>query len=134
MITKEAAQTCYSEDDSQCELRTPAKHEEQCQLLVGPDCATRSTEYGINRTSILEEVPGFSVVYGLPHDVMHDLFAVADPGFLEGGFWCTIARENLEATPTLGENYAYFDRFLRQTISPTSPIDPFSNEFSSKAF
>ena len=74
MITKVAAQTCYSEDDSQCELRTPEKHEEQCQLLVGPDRATRSTEYGINRTSILEEVPGFSVVYGLPHDVMHDLF------------------------------------------------------------
>ena len=59
---------------------------------------------------------------------------VADPGFLEGGFWCTIAHENLEATPTLGQNHAPFDRFLRQTISPTSPIDPFSNEFSSKAF
>lgn len=30
--------------------------------------------YGINRTSVLEEVPGFSVINGLPHDVMHDLF------------------------------------------------------------
>ena len=74
MITKEAAQTCYSEDDCQCELRTPEKHEEQCQLLLGSDRATKSVKYGINRTSILEEVPGFSVVNGLPHDIMHDLF------------------------------------------------------------
>ena len=74
IITKEAAQTCYNEEDSQCELRTPEKHEEQCQLLVGSDRATKSVKYGINRTSILEEVPGFSVVNGLPHDVMHDLF------------------------------------------------------------
>lgn len=33
-----------------------------------------STSYGINRLSILEEIPGFSVTSGLPHDIMHDLF------------------------------------------------------------
>lgn len=74
MITKDEAQTCFSEKDSICELRTPEKHEEQCQLLLGRDRATKSVMYGINRTSILEEVPGFSVIAGLPHDVMHDLF------------------------------------------------------------
>ena len=74
MITKEEAQTCFSEEDSQCELRTPERHEQQCQQLIGPDRATRSVNYGINRTSILEEVPGYSVIEGLPHDVMHDLF------------------------------------------------------------
>ena len=51
---------------------------------------------------------------------------MADPGFLEGGVliycWARSAREFLEATPT-------FDRFLRQSISSTSPIDLFSNEF-----
>ena len=30
-------------------------------------------QYGINRNSILNSVPGFSVVTGLPQDVMHDL-------------------------------------------------------------
>ena len=40
----------------------------------------------------------------------------------------------LEATPTLGQNHAHFRSFLIQTTSPTSPIDLFSNEFSSKAF
>ena len=74
MITKEEAQTCFSEEDSKCELRTPQKHEQQCQLLLGLGRATRSVEYGINRTSILEEVSGFSVIMGLPHDVIHDLF------------------------------------------------------------
>ena len=33
-----------------------------------------STTYGINRRSILETVPHFSVVRNLPHDIMHDLF------------------------------------------------------------
>ena len=33
-----------------------------------------SVNLWINRRSILEEVPGFSVVNGLPHDIMHDLF------------------------------------------------------------
>lgn len=49
-------------------------HEQQCHLLVGTDRHSKSVEYGINRTSILEEVPGFSVATGLPHDIMHDLF------------------------------------------------------------
>ena len=42
--------------------------------LVWIDFHNNSVEYGINRTSILEEVPGFSVTTGLPHDIMHDLF------------------------------------------------------------
>ena len=32
-----------------------------------------STAFGINCLSVLE-VPGFSVINGLPHDIMHDLF------------------------------------------------------------
>lgn len=32
-----------------------------------------SVKYGINRNSILNTIPGFSVVTGLPHDIMHDL-------------------------------------------------------------
>ena len=36
--------------------------------------------------------------------------AVADPGFLEGGFRYTFAREFLEATPTFGRNHAHFAR------------------------
>ena len=32
-------------------------------------------------------------------------------GFLKGGSNSTVARENFEATPTLGQNHAHFDRF-----------------------
>ena len=74
MITKEEAQTCFSEHNTECKLRTPDEHIEQCQLLYGPDRATNSVMYGINRISVLEEIPGFSVIAGLPHDIMHDLF------------------------------------------------------------
>ena len=61
-------------DECQIELRTPENHINQCQSLTGHNCHANSVEYCINRTSVLEEVPGFSVVNGLPHDIMRDLF------------------------------------------------------------
>ena len=72
MITRELSQECFLESD--CTLRTADSHFEQCALLTGPLSALNSTSYGINRLSILEEIPGFSVTCGLPHDIMHDLF------------------------------------------------------------
>ena len=72
MITSQQAQECFVE--SACKLRNPATHFEQCQEVCGPLSSHYSTSYGINRTSILEEVPGYSVTTGLPHDLMHDLY------------------------------------------------------------
>lgn len=72
MITTEQSQLCLIEDS--CQLRDPETHFEQCQLLEGPLGGHYSTNYGINRCSVLEDVPGFSVVSNLPHDIMHDLF------------------------------------------------------------
>ena len=70
MTTTEQAQICFVERDFT--LRTAETHFEQCELLSGTLCNHYS--YGINRRSILEDVPGFSVINGLPHDVMHDIF------------------------------------------------------------
>ena len=72
MITPEESQTCYSE--SGCVLRNPEQHFNECEMLQGPLGSHYSTNFGINRCSILEDVPGFSVVTGIPHDIMHDLF------------------------------------------------------------
>lgn len=72
MITRELSQKCFLESD--CKMRTADSHFEQCALLTGPLSVHHSTSYGINRLSILEEIPGFSVTSGLPHDIMHDLF------------------------------------------------------------
>ncbi len=60
--------------ESSCTLRTSENHFDVCQLLAGPLKSHFSTVYGVNRCSILEEVPGFSVINGLNHDIMHDLF------------------------------------------------------------
>ena len=60
--------------ESACTLRKPDTHFQQCQEVSGPLASHYSTSYGINKTSILEEVPGFSVTTGLPHDIMHDLY------------------------------------------------------------
>ena len=74
MITRPLSQLCYSDSDTNCVLRTPETHFEQCSSLHGSLCDHNSTSYGVNRLSILEEVPSFSVTNGLPHDIMHDLF------------------------------------------------------------
>ncbi len=54
-------------------LRTPREHERQVSSLSGTDSAQNSIEYGINRKSVLDDIPNFSVVKNLPHDIMHDL-------------------------------------------------------------
>lgn len=74
LITSTLAQDCFSENNNSCTLRDPTSHFEQCMLLSGPMSNHYSTTYGINRLSILEEVPEFSVTVNLPHDIMHDLF------------------------------------------------------------
>ena len=72
MVTSEQVSQILNE--SQCVLRDPESHHDQCQLLCGNDATSNSTFYGINRRSILEDVPGFSVTTCLPHDILHDLF------------------------------------------------------------
>ena len=72
MATKNSAQSFF--DESHFELRTPELHEVQCQSLEGREYREISINFSINRLSVLEEVPGFSVAVGLPHDIMHDIF------------------------------------------------------------
>lgn len=55
-------------------IRTSQSHADRCNLLDGPNHLSVSVEYGINRRSYLESLPHFSVITGMPHDIMHDLF------------------------------------------------------------
>lgn len=71
MVTPPLLQTCLNENN--CHLRTPEEHEEICHLLESLLASHYFVTYGVNRRSILENVPGFSVIRGLPHDMMHDL-------------------------------------------------------------
>ena len=72
MITSEQIKECFLE--SSCTLRTPTSYFEQCSLLSGALRVHYSKIYGINYMSVLEEAPGYSVIQGLPHDIMHDLY------------------------------------------------------------
>ena len=54
--------------------RTTESHRDQCSRLNDPDRITVSVEYGINRISLLDSIPHFSVISGIPHDIMHDLY------------------------------------------------------------
>ena len=72
MATKDVSQTHFRE--SEFTLRDPLSHKHHCSLLDGPDSVKSSIEYGVNRHSLLDELPYFSLVRSLPHDIMHDRF------------------------------------------------------------
>lgn len=72
MATTEQIQSSFCESDFV--LRSSAIHQNQLLGLTGASCASNSTEFGINRTSELDNIPNFSVAENLPHDIMHDLF------------------------------------------------------------
>lgn len=74
LTDKAASQNHFRENEF--EMRTPDSHADQCSRLNDPAV---STEYGINRRSALDNLPYFSVVRNIPHDVMHDLFEGAIP-------------------------------------------------------
>lgn len=72
MATTDSIQGTFVQDGFT--LWSPATHELQCAILEGPLRTHYSTTYGINRRFVLEDVPGFSVISGLPQDIMHDLY------------------------------------------------------------
>ena len=59
LITNDQSANCFSEE--QCTLQSPKAHEYQCYLLDGPLPAHFSTIYGINRRSVLEDVPWLQI-------------------------------------------------------------------------
>ena len=72
MTTTEKAQTNFKE--CYFEVRTPEDHKRQCDELERSALRSEvSKGYGINRKSILNSIPNFSVAQNLPHDIMHDL-------------------------------------------------------------
>ena len=72
MTTSEKAQKYFNE--SYFKLRTPKEHLKQCnELEKSVSRSEVSKQYGINRKSVLESIPNFSVTQNLPHDIMHDL-------------------------------------------------------------
>lgn len=69
--TKDYSQVHFRE--SEYTLRD-SSHKHHCSLLNGPDSAKHSADYGVNRRSLLEDLPYFSVVKAMPHVIMHDIF------------------------------------------------------------
>ena len=72
LTNKEYSQSHFR--DNQFTLRDKDAHRQHCSQLNGLNRMNISIEYGINRQSSLDSLPNFSVVEGLPHDIMHDLF------------------------------------------------------------
>lgn len=118
MITKTESQLCYLEE--QTTLRTPDIHSAQCEMLDGVLESHYSTNYGINRKSILEDVPGFSVATCIPHDIMHDLFEGVVPHELKLFLTYATQQKRYFSINDLNERIKMFD-FVHD--KPT-PIDP----------
>lgn len=56
----------------QLQPRTLAQHKIHCSLIESSEFSVHfSMQYGVNRLSVLNEVPFFDLCQCLPHDVMH---------------------------------------------------------------
>ena len=77
LATKQQSQTRFT--SSQFVQRTPSEHAQQCRRLTGPLKDHYSVTYGITRNAILNTIPNISVITGLCHDIMHDLFEGVAP-------------------------------------------------------
>ena len=71
LATKEESCCMFTAD--QFKKRTHEEYEQMCIDIAGDTTGAFSTQYGINERSILNDVPGFSVIGGLCHDFFHDL-------------------------------------------------------------
>ena len=79
MATKDEA--CHYSTAQQFILRTPQQHDVMCEEVKSDTSRTqeKSTEYGINETSVLNNVTSLSVIGSLCHNIMHDLLEGAIP-------------------------------------------------------
>ncbi len=118
MATTEQIQEDFKESDY--ELRTPVKH--SAQLKEMETDSTKSVEYGINCASALDQIPHFSVVKSLPHDIMHDLLEGIVP--YEMKLLLTyLSVSKLVSIATLNDRLSRFDFGYTETSDIPSPID-----------
>ena len=55
-------------------MRNPGSHDYQCSLLLGNFAEVDSITYGVNHSSVLNDIPDFHVADSqMPQDVMHVL-------------------------------------------------------------
>ena len=113
---------------------------------IGQNCSTVYTNKGGHRDAFLNEwceAPCVSrglLIFSRPCATKPQAkreMTVADPGFQEVGFWYALVRKACKIFRShahFGAKPHLFRSFLRQTTSPASLIDPFSNEFSSEVF
>ncbi len=106
----------FTEEDF--EMRTQEQHTRQCSYIDRPGITASEREhysmvYGINRTSILCQVPHFDVTAQLPQDLMHILLEGVFPmhiGLLLTHLIHTLSLTIVEINARISSfPYAYFE-------------------------
>lgn len=120
MATPEQIQSHFVE--SEFDLRTPEEHHEQLQGLSGPSSAFNSKKYGINHKSNLDDIPNFSVVKSIPHDIMHDLLEGAIPYEMKL-LLNHLVKEKYVTTATLNQRLRCFDFGYSEISDTPSELD-----------
>ena len=122
MATTEQIQSKFLESDFV--LRTPENHRKQCLKITSSAAlyGHLSTNYRINRSSVLDNVLNFSVVTNLPHDIMHDMFEGVIPFELKL-YLQHCVRHNYFTMTELNRRIRLFDYGYSELSSKTSEID-----------
>ena len=118
MATTEQIQVDFKEE--KYELRTPDKHKQQVTEIS--EDPSKSVNYGINSSSVLDSITNFSVVTNIPHDVMHDLLEGVLPYEMKLLFTHLVSEKYV----TIGINNDRLKRFdlgCTESSDILSPID-----------
>ena len=105
-------------------LRTPEEYDIQVHRLEAAEGREReelSTEFGINRNSLLNELEGFHVTTGAPPDIVHDSLE----GFVKDTTKLMLSKyisENTISLDDLNQRINGFDYGYSEKVSKPSPI------------
>lgn len=111
-------------------LRTPQSYDYHCSLLDGPLCTEDSVTYGINYSSILNDIDNFHVVNQLPQDIMHVLLEGVIPYELKLLLTHYIVQKKYFSCSQLNDRMQSFEYSNQEASDKPSPIKP--SVFTSK--
>lgn len=116
-MTTEKAQLYFHEDAF--DLRTPHQHIDHLKSLQSDSTGRVSIDVGINRRSILQDLPNFSVA---ANDIMHDLFKGVFPYELKL-FLAYCLSSKYFTLGTLNERIVDFEYDFREVSDKPLDID-----------
>ena len=115
--------SCTQFNASQLRHRTLVNHKRHCELLESSMGDHFSKVYGVNRLSILDQVPHFDLCQCLPHDMMHVILEGALQRHCKLVLIHCIDHEHYFTLHHLNEQISNYSYGYSESVNAPRPID-----------